>query len=1199
MSTCSESSDESARRAGDEDGSSLGGWWEAQVGRRPVLQAGLGSAVGLGLGSRALLGAGDAAAKPASQARKAPPPMEFVDLQFAYGHVHGISSLALIVNGERFQLRRHTKASRAALRKRGGLFAEMDLAVLSHYATGVQVPAHQTSLVSVQGRHGRREVLVGQMWHVPKAAVRAEARKLLRRKGAVLGSPHRLKALGLHPSQVRSQLAAVQLASIGDSTATAMTLVMSHPNVATKNPTNAATTQTLLQTGPAEPAVVKDLGGYILKMQLGGHGYAKTVPATDENGNPASIKIPIVQDGVVTGYQSTGFKTLQLNTNDTEFPLFQSILKAALVEGITQVRNTASLGAVIDTPVDQAPAASTQTWVQPQGIVPQPQTLAAARRKRGAGLSIQVKNPGCLFGTTTQVNGAYNNGQVPLKLYNNFVRWVWVYVQYLGASDTNLSLNPGASFPDTKYSQSLGLLPQVFTILGVPIWDTNTIDVTLNFPQGAHTARILYCGLGSNLLDGSWRNYFPTGAYPDMIAPSEVNVAAVLTGILSIGMTVFALATDIDIATTWAAINKIIEDEALFNIDAFEELTSFVSSNVALSATETVAATVATGGATYEYIKANGGDTTNLWSLMLALASVIPKLLFASTVQLWARVAVAVLGEETADKILEAIPYLGQVIAVIEAVGDAVTLAETCAETIVSPWVIENEVNLTYPATVTISRDTADGAATFPVEAVSWSLEAKIDGAVVLDPTTGTINEGGHIQSDPLVVPVTAPFGGNTIQWSVTFLDASGAQVGTGVSDPLPNDDPTNPPSTVSFSIKNIQISIGASTVFKRADATGYDPTAGGYTWSNQITDAGTVLSGGIQQVTGTTISTLAGVAGVVWEQGNQFYVRGVPVAQNGATIDLGVASTEGYARRPFLLFDAFVDRAATGNHVLLEPDPVTTAYHVRKVTLDPTTGAPSWDSTVSYGTFLVPVSAAALHSSGRVIAISTNTARLGQLLPAATNAPQPVQASYTAGSGTQIGLVGSPIAVAVTNPGTVLILDAANAQIAAFDLNGNPVPYFSETLTRRSLFTRSRLGASAGGQYTLPLATTGTYLDLAVDGAGQIYTLYYTGDGSTPAQYHVDVYAQTGAVLDTASPGVNVPHIAVDYWRSIYGANYDALENTATGKAQIDPRLGVIEPSLSRFDPTNPTTRKRGTNHDTAAGRPRHPDTYKPGRKK
>ena len=50
--------------------------------------------------------------------------------------------------------------------------------------------------------------------------------------------------------------------------------------------------------------------------------------------------------------------------------------------------------------------------------------------------------------------------------------------------------------------------------------------------------------------------------------------------------------------------------------------------------------------------------------------------------------------------------------------------------------------------------------------------------------------------------------------------------------------------------------------------------------------------------------------------------------------------------------------------------------------------------------------------------------------------------AAYTAGPGTQIGLLSSPIALAVTNPGTVLVLEAGG-QISAFDLNGNPVPYF------------------------------------------------------------------------------------------------------------------------------------------------------------
>jgi hypothetical protein len=133
-------------------------------------------------------------------------------------------------------------------------------------------------------------------------------------------------------------------------------------------------------------------------------------------------------------------------------------------------------------------------------------------------------------------------------------------------------------------------------------------------------------------------------------------------------------------------------------------------------------------------------------------------------------------------------------------------------------------------------------------------------------------------------------------------------------------------------------------------------------------------------------------------------------------------------------------------------------------------------------------------------------------------------------------------------------------------------VPYFGAAAqARRSRVARASgraRAAQAQPAYTLALVSQGSYLDLAVDGAGQIYALYYSGDGSDPADYHVDVYTPTGAALDTNSPGVNVPH-AVDYWRSIFAANYDPLADTTTGQPHIDPTLGVAEPSISRFDPT------------------------------
>src|SRR5262249_23232183 len=154
----------------------------------------------------------------------------------------------------------------------------------------------------------------------------------------------------------------------------------------------------------------------------------------------------------------------------------------------------------------------------------------------------------------------------------------------------------------------------------------------------------------------------------------------------------------------------------------------------------------------------------------------------------------------------------------------------------------------------------------------------------------------------------------------------------------------------------------------------------------------------------GVAIATRLGVAGLVWKQGDQYWLRGVPVTEKGPTIPLGGATRQGFALPPFLLFDAFVGPGDIGNHVLLEPAPTTSGYHVRPPPIAPTPGALSWDPSISLGYFPFPVSAAALHSSGRVVALHTDKRRLGHVLPAAT--PRPPLAAYAAGPGTAIGLL-------------------------------------------------------------------------------------------------------------------------------------------------------------------------------------------------
>jgi hypothetical protein len=639
-----------------------------------------------------------------------------------------------------------------------------------------------------------------------------------------------------------------------------------------------------------------------------------------------------------------------------------------------------------------------------------------------------------------------------------------------------------------------------------------------------------------------------------MVAPkSEVIFPATLTGIFTIGLNVFALASDVAISGYWAAVRGDIED--LTN-DLFEAIESL--GNI-MTPVESLGMAVTGGYATYTDVA--HGDTNNLWSLVLSIASMIPKLLFTakSDLKVLVPIAAKIIAVGGGTKIADAIPIIGEVLGVLSLLGDLATLSEVSQESAIAPWVIENEISLQYSATINIKPDHRNAGGAFPETATAWTLTAQLDGANALDAISGTINEGGHVQTSPLVVTTTAPFGGKTMKWSIVFTDQYGFQVGTGASHALTNDDPDNPPTSVEFEITELPEQVDASTIFKRADTITYSSTAGGYTWSNlpaDLTDNGTARTSPIQQIVGATVSTLAGVAGVVWKQNDRYFLRGIPTTDNSGTLDLQPTKTEGFARPPFLLFDPFADPTDQNNHVLLEPvddiSNIPDAYIVRAVTLDTTTGAISWDPTAAHGMFSLPVSAAAIHPSGHVVTVHTDTGRVGRVSPALT--PQASVAAYSGGVGTEIGLLQSPTSVAVTNPGMILILEAGAAQISAFDLNGNPVQYF---------------GSGSTLQYTLPLDKTNTYLDLAVDGSSQIYLLYHTGDGSQPDDYHVDVLTASGEPLATHSPGVNVGKLAVDYWRSIYGVNFDPITDEGTTNPHIDPALKVLEPSLSRFDPT------------------------------
>ncbi len=571
-----------------------------------------------------------------------------------------------------------------------------------------------------------------------------------------------------------------------------------------------------------------------------------------------------------------------------------------------------------------------------------------------------------------------------------------------------------------------------------------------------------------------------------------------------------------------------------------------------LAASDVAASLIASGAATSEDISANGGSLSNIWGILAGLGALIPKIIFnPSAAGLVSRAAQAILGVEVDSKLIQAIPGISEVVEVIAIVGDAATLAEAIGETLASPWVIGNTVSLSYPVTVAVSFDPR--STTWPATGRSWRLESTIDGSSALTSLTSEFNPDGNSTAD-IEVTTTAPFGGTTITWSLVVQDADGHQVGAG-SLQLKNDDPNNTPSDVAFSIVEVPAAVDAATVFSRTITTSWNPA--GYTWDAAVPpDEGTAANSAVQEVTGVTVSTRLGVAGIVWKQNDLYWLRGVPVGENGATISVGGATRQGYSRRPFLLFDALVGPTDIGNHVLLEPDDTDPGYHIRALSIDPAAGGLSWDSTTSLGYFPLSIDAAGLCASGWVVAASTTSGRLGAVLPVAT--PLPPLAAYSAGPGTATGLLSSPIALAVTNRGVVVALEsnvssALPYQLSAFDLLGNPARFF---------------GSQSSPAFTLPLAVDRTYLDIGIDGSDDLYLLSNAGDNSQPADYRIDVYQRDGTPIATLSPGANIPHLAVDYWRSIFAANYTALLDTTTNEPHIDPALNVVEPSISRWDP-------------------------------
>jgi hypothetical protein len=228
-----------------------------------------------------------------------------------------------------------------------------------------------------------------------------------------------------------------------------------------------------------------------------------------------------------------------------------------------------------------------------------------------------------------------------------------------------------------------------------------------------------------------------------------------------------------------------------------------------------------------------------------------------------------------------------------------------------------------------------------------------------------------------------------------------------------------------------------------------------------------------------------------------------------------------------------------------------TTTLTIRPVPLDP----PSFkgpSSNQSFGTLNFDSDRCLLHPAGHIVSISNAKSLIEVLkLPRAAVGDADAKNFYVArtvsGAGTRVGLITSPVAAAISPDGVILVLEAGNNRIQAFDLGGNPVPFFK--------------GQTSPHFFALEATDGSTYLDLAVEFTGYLYVL----SKDTNNNHRLDIYhpTQSGTQPISTTPGVNAAKIAVDFWREAYTLNYEVLQLPGGGIP------GFTEPSISQWLPT------------------------------
>jgi hypothetical protein len=926
----------------------------------------------------------------------------------------------------------------------------------------------------------------------------------------------------------------VGLDTFKDSCDTACTMITGHPEMLCFDDTQSQYIQNTIVSqnsgtlgefiefqGPAEPQ--QSWVDCSTPFTANVSGYATLVPVCNPD----------------TGAQATNSNTGALQYIPSYSDTTNSSLNSdGLQPSLASAKQDTTLGANVTTDPDPTQGL---IWRTQDGLTTSVQDDVSLGENTGISYTTKDFSPGHGYSVKiTDVDDEPSQSEltavINIRVKNWYVRYLGLYIRFLD-SDGNIitpddiateigdaTMEEFFEFPssfNTSTDVFLDMLSPEFEIFGMPISETDK-EFEIPIPLSVSSIVILASGLGAT--SNNSNPFASTSA-----------TGATMTGVVSLGLTTFFLA--LHAAEGLAPFIESLEknENALTLIPLIIELF--------LDVFETL---------TFNEPSAFAGLGIEIGN----------KLLSSGASSLVTFVAGFITEAEIEEDVLDTIPIFGLMYSAITAIGTLVQLAETATDVMTSPSTYAFEVTLTHDIPVTVRPNLDDDPSGWPATATHFEVLAHFNDGT---PTTVRGELPLTQTTDPQTVTLeSVPLGGK-VTFSVGVYSDTDYLVGTANLGPEPNDelDSSGEPLAFDITFTELLVPLDASTVYSHEEVIELDAD-GNHVWVTTTTppvqqpEGCSPSNGQLCSLGGITVNTSAGAVG----QNFQSFNDDVPTCTNPTSFSNGhqfsnISTTRNpesgfffsgctFSTSARLVYDLLNRK---DNNFYLDTTSRGPGYQgvIRQVRLDKDNN-PGFDgptSNLAWGKLQHPSDSLLLHPGGKIISIANTKNKFEVIeLPAAamSDADAPFSHTYSA-KGLRPGLMDGPVLAALDPDGTILVVEAGNKRIQAFDLNGNAAPIFPN------------------GAYFVPLKeqSVSQYLDFTVEFKGYMFVLSIVS-----SVYTLDIYQPTGEWL-AATTGFNAQKIAVNYWRDIFAQNSQVL--TLPGGA-LPART---EPSISHWLPSTP----------------------------